>query len=89
MPLAPQGCWRRATFSPWGSSKKETHVLDTYCVLGTLTSMLLLNLYDSAKEMFHRKGTLRFKVFVQGHTKGKPGFHPETTLAGEEEAREG
>lgn len=51
--------------------------------------MLLLNLYDSAKEMFHRKGTLRFKVFVQGHTKGKPGFHSETTLAGEEEAREG
>lgn len=62
---------------------------DTHCVLGTLTSTLLLHLYNSAEEMFHRKGTLRFKVSVQGHTKGKPGLKSETTLAGEEEAGEG
>lgn len=69
---------------------EETPVLRyLHCVLGTLTSVLLLNLYNSAKKMFHRKGTSRFKMFVQGHTKGKPGLISKTTLASEDEAKEG
>lgn len=62
----------------------------TYCVVGLAlsrsTSMLLFDLYNSARKIFYRKGTYSSKGLTQGHAKGEPDLKSETALMDREEA---